>query len=180
MKKSILLIALLISSVISTNAQESSWELPKINIPLVSEGEEIANLGVEKSLEYADLKVGSRSYRILLNNSSKKCKIIDLESDRVLAEGKSLNSFQLANLTFTDGEVLNFEKKKKKEGYDIIGPSGLLFSVENRGVASVEVTNEKELIAQSIFVFKRLRDLYRQTPDVYNYYTDYYSSLYNR
>ncbi|WP_373399382.1 hypothetical protein V8V91_06545 [Algoriphagus halophilus] len=103
-----------------------------------------------------------------------------MESDKVLAEGKSLNSFQLANLTFTDGEVLNFEKKKKKEGYDIIGPSGLLFSVENRGVASVEVTNEKELIAQSIFVFKRLRDLYRQTPDVYNYYTDYYSSLYNR
>ncbi|WP_373399383.1 hypothetical protein V8V91_06550 [Algoriphagus halophilus] len=48
MKTSFLLIALLIGSVISTNAQESSWELPKINIPLVSEGKEIANLGVEK------------------------------------------------------------------------------------------------------------------------------------
>ncbi|MBN3518558.1 hypothetical protein JYB62_00970 [Algoriphagus lutimaris] len=179
MKKSIFIIALLIGNFISSNAQQSNWELPKINIPLVTEGEEIANLGVEKSLEYADLNVGSKSYRILLNNSSKKCKIIDLESDQVLAEGKSLNSFQLANLTFTDGEVFNFEKKKKKEGYDIIGPSGLLFSVENRGLASIEVNNEKELIAQSIFVFKRLRDLYRQTPVVYNYYTDYYSSLYN-
>lgn len=180
MKKSLVLIALLIGIVISSKAQQSNWELPKITIPLVSEGEEIANLGVEKSLEYADLKVGSKSYRILLNNSSKKCKIIDLGSEELVAEGKSLNSYQLANLTFSDGEVFNFERRKKKEGYEIIGPSGLLFSVENRGVASVEVTNNKELIAQSIFVFKRLRDLYKQTPDVYNFYTDYYSSLYNR
>jgi hypothetical protein len=131
-------------------------------------------------LEFADLHLGSKSYRILLNNSEKKCKIIDLKSDEIFAEGKSLNSFQLANLTFKDGEKFLFKKKRKKEGYEIIGPSGLLINVENRGLAPIEVKNEKELIAQSIFVFKRIKDLNRQIPDVYNFYTDYYSTLHNR
>lgn len=180
MKKTFLGISLFLMITASGFAQSPTWETPTIEVPLVSDGETLANLEIDKSLEYADLILGSKSYRILLNNSNKKCKIIDLGSDRLFAEGKSLNSYQSANLAFTDGENFNFEKKKKKEGYDIIGPSGLLFSVENRGLAPVEVKNDKELIAQSIFVFKRIKDLNRQIPDVYNFYTDYYSSLYNR
>ncbi|WP_296704111.1 hypothetical protein [Algoriphagus sp.] len=161
-------------------AQTPTWEIPTFEVPLVSDGKSLANLEIDKSLEYADLILGSNSYRILLNNKNKKCKIIDLGSDQLFAEGKGLNSYQSSVLAFTDGENFNFEKRKKKEGYEIIGPSGLLFSVENRGLAPVEVNNEKELIAQSIFVFKRIKDLNRQSPDVYNFYTDYYSSFYNR
>lgn len=180
MKKITLLLSGILLTVGSVLAQTSTWQIPTIEVPLVSEGEAKANLEIEKSLEFADLHLGSKSYRILLNKSEKKCKIIELGSDQVYAEGKSLNSFQSGNLIFTDGDEFIFEKKKKKEGYEIIGPSGLLFNVENRGLAPVEVKNEKELIAQSIFVFKRIKDLYRETPDVYNFYTDYYSSLYNK
>ncbi|MEN2281110.1 hypothetical protein AAGF08_03160 [Algoriphagus sp. SE2] len=180
MKNSILGISLFILIIGSGFAQTSTWETPTFAVPLVSEDQSLANLEIDKSLEYADLILGSKSYRILLNNSNKKCKIIDLESDQLFAEGNSLNSFQSGNLAFMDGEIFNFEKRKKKEGYEIIGPSGLLFNVENRGLAPLKVNSEKELIAQSVFVFKRIKDLNRQLPDVYNFYTDYYSSLYNR
>lgn len=179
MKKIILAISGVFMLFASGYAQKSTWQTPSFDVPLISEDENLVNLEIDKSLEFADLHLGSKSYRILLNKTEKKCKIVDLESDDIFAEGKSLNSLQSANLIFEDGEKFAFEKKKKKEGYEIIGPSGLLVNVENRGLAPVEVKNEKELIAQSIFVFKRIKDLYRETPDVYNFYTDYTSSFSN-
>lgn len=179
MKKYFFLFLLIPILTLQVKAQKSNWETPKFYIPLVSEGEEIANLGVEKSLRYADLELDNSQYRILFNPSTAKCTIIDLEAGNVLAEGKRLNSWRDAVLTFNDGAEYRFEKLKKKEGYEIIGPNGQLLNVENRGFKPVSVEGKKEIVSQSVFVFKRIIELYEIEPTVINDYTTYYPTKSN-
>ncbi|MDI1324718.1 MAG: hypothetical protein PSV36_18375 [Algoriphagus sp.] len=143
------------------NGQEKTgWNTPMQEIQFVSEANELATMSVDKGYRFADLEYKGKTYRIYFNRdqvSFKKARIVDQETKLELARGKGKYFSGTARFEFMDGEVLKLKKKNYPNGYEVIGPYGILFKVENHGISPVKTLNDKDFIAQAFFVFERIR-----------------------
>ena len=173
MKKSALLLTslfILFGSVVAHESQ--TWQTPMHEVKFLENGSEEAIMKVDPGFNYADLSHEERNYRIFYVYSTGKIKharIIDQDSKLQIARGKGSYFWGNARFEFVDGDVFNLKMKRNRTGYEIIGPYGPLFVVENFGISPVKTLNEKDFLTQAVFVFDRIKNTQKPPADVIYY-----------
>lgn len=173
MKQAVLLFALFLIVAITATAQENqTWETPMQEVKFKSDGSEKAIMRVDPGFNYADLFHEERTYRILYiydTGKIKHARIIDQDSKLQIARGKGSYFWGNARFEFVDGDVFKLKMKRNRTGYEVIGPYGPLFVVENFGISPVKTLNEKDFLAQAVFVFDRIKRTQKPPADVIFY-----------
>lgn len=166
MKKSALLFSLILFVCGTAKAQEAqTWQTPMHEVKFIANGTEEALMKVDHGLNYADLSHNERMYRLLFiygPGKIKHARIIDQDSKLQVARGKGSYFWGNARFEFIDGDIFKVKIKRNRTGYEVIGPYGPLFIVENYGIKPVKTLNEKDFLAQAFYVFARIKST--QTP----------------
>ena len=148
---------------------QAIWDLPVHNVKFMNESGRAANLKVDPGFDYADLIDGSEKIRFFYNRNNanfRQARIFDQETNELIARGKGGFFFGDAKMVFTDGSVVKLKKLKNANGYDIIGPHGSLFTVENHGIKPLSTLNKPEFLTQTFFVFERIRATQQPPADI--------------
>ncbi len=173
MKKSALLFFLVLIVCGTAIAQQNqTWETPMQEVKFKSDGSEKAILKVDPGFNFADLSHDQRSYRILFiygNGKIKHARIIDQDSKLQIARARGSYFWGNARFEFVDGEIFKVKMKRNQTGYEIIGPYGPLFVVENFGISPVKTLNEKDFLIQAVYVFDRIKSTQKPPADVIFY-----------
>ena len=150
----------------------SSWEVPMIEVKCQDPSGEKALMKVDPGFQYADLHHDERVFRLFYHNNNgilKNARIVDKDSKLQVARGKGNYFWGNARFEFVGGEVFKLKKKRNRNGYEIIGPFGPLFIVENFGISSVKTLNEKDFLTQAFFVFDQIKTTQKPPADVIYY-----------
>lgn len=170
MKRLALLSAFLLFSVYSAQCQENqTWQTPMHEVKLMANGSEEAIMKVDPSLRFADLFHEERTYRLLFlydPGHIKHARIIDQDSKLQIARGRGSYFWGNARFEFVDGDIFKVKMKRTEAGYEVIGPYGALFAVENHGIKPVKTLNEKDFLAQAFYVFARIKSTQRPPTEV--------------
>jgi hypothetical protein len=165
MKTTLSLLLLFFSTILLTYGQkDTGWDIPKHEIVFKDEKGEVAKMWMDPGLRYADISYEGRSYRVFYhhNNSKfKRARIVDNESKMEIGRAKG-NLGGSGRFLFINGEVIHVKRKRYPNGYEIIGPFGPLFKVENHGVSPVKTYQESDFLVQAFFLFDRIK--ITQTP----------------
>lgn len=170
MKKSALLIFLVIITLGTTTAQEkTTWQTPMHEVKFMPGESEEAVLSVDPGLRFADLRQNGRVFRLFYDNNNpviKRARIVDQQSNLMVAKGRGSYFWGTARFEFIGGEVFRVKLNRNRNGYEIIGPYGRLFVVENFGISPVKTLNEKDFLAQAFYVFDRIKTTQKPPTDV--------------
>ncbi|RPA69363.1 hypothetical protein EF405_06075 [Cyclobacteriaceae bacterium YHN15] len=165
MKSTASFVLLFITVVVFSKAQtQGAWSIPKHEIVFKDEKGEVAKMWMDPGLRYADISYEGRSYRVFYhhNNSKfKRARFVDNESKMEIGRAKG-NLGGAGRFIFINGEEINVKRKRYPNGYEIIGPYGPLFKVENHGVSPVKTFQETDFLVQAFFLFDRIK--ITQTP----------------
>jgi hypothetical protein len=170
MKKSALLLSLVLILTGTAKAQENpTWQTPMHEVKLMANGSEEAIMKVDPSLRFADLSFEERTFRLLFNYDPghiKHARIIDQDSKLQVVRGRGSYFWGNARFEFIDGDIFRLKMKRNSTGYEVLGPYGPLFAVENHGIKPVKTLNEKDFLAQAFFVFARIKSTQRPPTEV--------------
>lgn len=142
-----------------------TWEIPMHEVKFISGESEEAVLSIDPGLRFADLRQNDRVYRLFYDNDNaiiKRARIVDQQSNLMVAKGKGSYFWGTARFEFIGGDVFRVKLNKKRNGYEVLGPHGQIFVVENFGISPVKTYNEKDFLAQAFYVFDRIK--YTQKP----------------
>ncbi len=176
MKNLLLIGAFLLTSGLfaQTNAQ---WKTPMYQVNFESEEGPDATMEIDKGYLYADLEYEGREYHLFFHQDIekiRKARIIDNKTKLQIARGKGSDFWGNARFEFVDGEGFKIKRKRIANGYEIIGPYGTIFKVENHAISPVLPFNEKDLLAQAFYVFERIKSTQSPPSDVLIMYSNYY------
>lgn len=170
MKNLFLILFLYLILLSSAKAQESpTWQTPMHEVKFMANGSEEAIMRVDPSLHFADLSFGERTFRLLFRYDPghiKHARIIDQDSKLQVARGKGSYFWGNARFEFVDGDVFKVKVKRNPTGYEVIGPYGPLFAIENHGIKPVKTLNEKDFLAQAFYVFARIKSTQKPPTEV--------------
>ncbi len=170
MKRTAILSLLLLGLSATLLAQtQPDWALPVHELKFVNENGETANLKVDPGFDYADLIDGSENIRFFFNRNQanfRQARIVNQENNELIARGKGGFFFGGAKMAFTDGSIVKLKKVKNPNGYEIIGPHGSIFKVENQGIKPVSTLSKADFLTQTFFVFDRIRATQEPPADV--------------
>ncbi len=173
MKKLTLIPILIFLSLGLSNAQETKgWETPMQEVKFDSGNLEDATLKVDPGIRYADLFQPERKYRLYFNFNRgmlKQARIVDQETNLEIAKGRGSYFLGNGRIEFVGGETYKLKRKQNRNGYEIIGPYGTLFKVENQAIIPVKTLNEKDFLVQALFVFERIKKTQTPPTDVIIY-----------
>lgn len=125
-------------------------------VKLTSGESEEAVLNIDPSFRFADLRQDDRVFRLFYDNNNaiiKRARIVDQHSNLMVARGRGSYFWGTARFEFIGGEVFKVKLDRNRNGYEIIGPNGPLFKVENFGISPVKTLNERDFLAQAFFLF---------------------------
>lgn len=176
MKYFSLLPTLFVLSVCFVHAQQSAeWKAPMYQLNFASDTGAEAKMEIDKGYRYADLDFDGRKFHLFFHQditNIKKARIIEPQTNLQVARGKGSYFWGNARFEFVDGEVYKVKKKNKANGYEIIGPNGTLFKVENHAISPVETLNEKDFLTQAFYVFERIKVTQSAPSDVMIFYSN--------
>ena len=179
MKNSLLFIPLLFASFGMANAQNvGQWNTPMYEVSFKSDSGEEAKMEIDKGYRYADLDFDGRKFHLFFNHDDKRIKmarIMEPKTNLQVARGRGSYFWGNARFEFVDGEVYKVKKKNHANGYEIIGPYGTLFKVENHAITPVKPINEKDFLTQAFYVFERIKVTQSNPSDVMIFYSSYYT-----
>lgn len=175
MRKIILLSLLTLGCSVALLAQTApKWTVPLHEVKYTDDQGKAASLKIDPGFQYADLKQDDVVVRFFFNKNRaniSQARIVNQETNELIAEGKGSFSFGSAKMVFADGTVYKLQRKKNPNGYEIIGPHGSVFKVQNFGIEPVATLNEMDFLTQSFFVFDRVRATQQPPADInYVYY----------
>jgi hypothetical protein len=166
MKTTFSFVLLFFSLIVFSNAQtQDGWSIPKDEIVMKDDQGGTAKMWVDPGFDYADLSYQGRSFRVFYNRNNPKFKharIVDNDSKMQIGKGKGGLFGGSGKFIFVNGDEINVRQKNDPNGYEIVSPNGILFKVENHGVSPVKTGTETEFLAQSFFLFRRIKAT--QTP----------------
>ena len=158
----------------------STWNTPVHQLTYGDDKEPQTNLMIDQGYRFADLKREATELRFFYNKDAQSihnARIVDKKTNETLARGKGSFFFGTARFEFKDGETIRLKKKRNANGYEIIGPYGILFSVENQGIGYAKTYGEKDFLLQAFYVFDRVKETQSPSDEYYQVYTSaYYSS----
>jgi hypothetical protein len=149
--------------------ENAIWKTPMHEVKFISGESEEAILSVDPGLRFADLRQNERVFRLFydINNAIiKKTRIIGQDSKLMVAKGRGSFFWGTARFEFIGGDVFRVKLNRNRNGYEIIGPYGRLFVVENFGISPVKTLNEKDFLAQAFFVFDRIKTTQKPPTDI--------------
>jgi hypothetical protein len=166
MKSTVSFVLLFFAVVVFSNAQtQGAWSMPKQEIVFKDDQGEIAKMWVDPGFRYADIQYEGRSYRMFYNRNNpkfKQARIVDNDSKLQIGKGRGNLSWGSGKFVFINGEEVKLRQNNNPNGYEIIGPYGTLFKVENHAVSPVKTYQETDFLAQAFFLFRRIKST--QTP----------------
>lgn len=178
MKPNLLILVFTFITFVTASAQTSAeWKAPMYQVNFASDDGEEAKMEIDQGYRYADLDFDGRKFHLFFNhdiNKIKKARIVEPKTNLQIARGKGSYFWGNARFEFVDGEVYKVKKKHKTNGYDIIGPYGILFKVENHAISPVNPLNEKDFLTQAFYVFERIKITQSKPSDVMIFYSNYY------
>lgn len=178
MKNILLILPLFFLSLGLVTAQSAAeWKAPMYQVNFESDTGVEAKMEIDKAYQYADLDYDDRAFHLFFHNdvtNIKKARIIEPKTNLQVARGKGSYFWGNARFEFVDGEVYKVKKKNKANGYEIIGPYGTLFNVENHAISPVETLNEKDFLTQAFYVFERIKVTQRTPANVMVFYSSYH------
>lgn len=157
----------------------SQWKTPMLEVNFVSDTGDNAQMEIDKGFQYADLDYNGRQFHLFFHRGIdliKKARITEPKTDLLIARGKGSYFWGTARFQFVDGETYKVKKKRNANGYEIIGPNGLLFKVQDYAIVPVKPLTEKDLLAQAFYVFEQIKITQGTPPDVEIYNTYNYPS----
>lgn len=170
MKKSSLLFLFTFFFIGWVNGQENTtWEMPMHEVKFISNDSEEAVLSIDPGLRFADLRQDDRVFRLFYDDNNaiiRRAKIIDQHSKLTVAKGRGSYFWGTARFEFIDGDIFRVKLNKNRNGYEVIGPYGRIFVVENFGISPVKTTNEKDFLAQAFYVFDRIKNTQKPPTEV--------------
>lgn len=169
-----LLITLIIATLPAWAQTAASWEVPTIRVNYQEENGQRAVLEVDSGFRYADLNYQDRNYRLFYQHNRamiKNIRIVDQDSKLQIARGRGGSFWGNSRVVFVDGTEIRIKRKNFANGYEVTGPNGPLFRIENHAYAPTKTNGESEFLTQAMFMFRRIQ--YTQKPDV-NVIYDYY------
>ncbi|TXE12176.1 hypothetical protein [Algoriphagus aquimarinus] len=173
------IVALLLTS--SAYSQSNpTWSTPAHQIKYGDEAGKQTNLNIDQGYRFADLKSESTELRFFYNKDAQSihnARIVDKQTNEEIARGKGSYFFGTARFEFKDGETIKLKRKRNANGYEIIGPYGVLFNVKNQGIGYAKTYGEKDFLLQAFYVFDRVKETLSPSDEYYQVYTtSYYSS----
>ncbi|WP_339869092.1 hypothetical protein [uncultured Algoriphagus sp.] len=177
--KNILFILILVFVIqgIAKAQNAAEWTAPMHQVNFKADSGEEAKMEIDRGYRYADLDFEGRTFHLFFNhddNKIKKARIVEPKTNLQIARGKGSYFWGSARFEFVDGEVYKVKRKRHTNGYEIIGPNGILFKVENHAISPVKPLNEKDFLAQAFYVFERIKITQSNPSDVMIYYSSYY------
>lgn len=169
MKKSALFFSFVLIIATAKAQENPTWQTPMHEVKFIANGTEEAIMKVDPSLRFADLSLDERTFRLLFKYDPghiKQARIIDQDSKLQVARGKGSYFWGNARFEFVDGDTFKVKMKRNSSGYEVIGPYGPLFAVENHGIKPVKTLNEKDFLAQAFYVFARIKSTQRPPTEV--------------
>ncbi len=115
---------------------------------------------IDQGFQNANLDQDGKPIHIFFKRNQaliKHARIVNQDSGEQIARGKRGFFLNNARMEFADGTILKLRKKKNPNGYEIVGPYGTLFKVENFGIVSVTTFNQKDFLTQAFFMFNQIR-----------------------
>ncbi len=165
MKTTLAFVFLLVAAQFSNAQSHAEWSIPKQEIVFGDAQGEVAKMWIDPGFRFADIEFKESSYRIFYHRNNaifKNARIVENESQNVVAKGRGGFFWRSGRFIFDGGDEIKILRKRNPNGYEIIGPYGPLFKVENHGVSPVKIFNEKDFLAQAFFLFDRIKET--QTP----------------
>lgn len=157
-----------------------TWSTPVHQLKYGNEEGQLTSLKIDQGYRFADLKNESTDLRFFYNKDKQSihnARIVDKKTNGDLARGKGSFFFGTARFEFKDGETIKLKRKRNANGYEIIGPYGVLFTVENQGISYAKTYGEKDFLLQAFYVFDRIKETQSPSEEYYQVYTSsYYSS----
>ena len=170
MKQTFLVVTFFWIFTFAASAQEGpTWQTPMHEVKFISGESEDAVLSVDPGFKFADLRQNERLFRLFYDNNNaiiKRARIVDQHSNLMVAKGRGSYFWGTARFEFVGGEVIKVKLNRNRNGYEIIGPYGRLFVVENFGISPVKTLNERDFLAQAFYVFDRIKTTQRPPSDV--------------
>lgn len=167
---------------VSSFAQNGpKWSTPVMDIPYGTELDSSVSLKIDKGFLFADLIKDSNDTRIFFHKdiqSLSKVRIVNNQTNELIAKGRGSYFFGSARFEFADGETIKIQRKKNPNGYEIIGPYGVLFKVENQGIGYAKTYSDQELLIQAFYVFDRIKETQTPTEEYNQFYSYPYTSRY--
>ncbi|OOG68594.1 hypothetical protein [Algoriphagus sp. A40] len=183
MKKSILFLSLFLAGAFVVKAQQTSnWTSPMHEVKFVSGDSNDAVMSIDPGFQYADLQKEDRVFRLFFHKDNaiiKNARIIDQQSKLVVARGRGNYFWGSARFEFVSGEKFNVKRKRSPNGYEITGPYGPLFRVENFGISPVSTLNELDFLTQAFYVFDQIKTTQKPPSDVIYYFAPATTYNYN-
>jgi hypothetical protein len=174
MKRLLLLSLTLFGLHNSILAQDTpGWSVPVHDVKYLDEQGRATNRKIDRGFQYADLYQKDQVVRFFFNKNRaniSQARIVNQDKNELIGRGKGSFFFGSAKIVFADGTVYKLRRSRNPNGYDILGPNGLLFKVENLGIASVSPITEKDFLMQTFFVFDRIRATQLPPADITHIY----------
>ncbi len=155
------------------------WSTPVHQVNYGDETGQATSLNIDQGYRFADLISESDEVRFFYNKDAQSvhnARIVDKRTNEVIARGKGSYFFGTARFEFTDGETLKLKRKRNTNGYEIIGPYGVLFSVENQGIGYAKTYGEKDFLLQAFYVFDRVKETQSPSEEYYQFFSYPYTS----
>ncbi|WP_026951165.1 hypothetical protein [Algoriphagus mannitolivorans] len=168
-----LLIGLLILSFQANSQSTASWEVPMIEVKYQAPRGETTFLKVDSGFRYADLAFDNRSFRLFYQHnrqSIKNIRMVDQNSKLQIARGRGGSFFGNSRVVFVDGTEVKLKRKNFANGYEITGPYGPLFLVENHAITPTKTYQESDFLTQAMFIFGRIQSTQKPPSDIIYFY----------
>jgi hypothetical protein len=168
MKRYFLIAFLLFISVnLASSQTQVAWDQPGIPVTISANGQVLGKLEIDRGFKFAHLSLGENRYKLIFpSRNPNRTRIVDVATNQTVAEGRGVPFRNSGSLTFSDGEVYHLFVKRKRDGYDIIGPYGIIFSVTDGEIMPVKVLSDKEIMVQALYVFDRINTTQQVQPQV--------------
>ncbi|MBN3584334.1 hypothetical protein JYB64_18205 [Algoriphagus aestuarii] len=156
---------------------KAEWNTPKYQVSFESDQGADAKMEIDQGYKFADLDYDGKEFHLFFDRDMeniRKARIVDNKTNLQVARGKGSYFWGNARFEFEDGEVYKIKRNKNANGYEIIGPYGTIFKVENHAISPVSPFNEKDFLAQAFYVFERIKMTQSPPSDVIFMYSTYY------
>lgn len=184
MKKSILFLTFFLTAVVVSKAQQTNtWTSAMHEVKFVSSDSKEVTMSVDPGFQYADLQQEDRLFRLFFHKNNtiiKNARIVDQHSKLVVAKGRGSYFWGSARFEFVNGEKISVKRIRSANGYEIVGPYGPLFRVENYGISPVPTLNELDFLTQAFYVFDQIKTTQKPPSDVTYYFTPATTYNYNQ
>lgn len=138
---------------------DSKWKVPLLEVAY--EGENEVKMKIDPGFRFAELENGDKTYRLFFHKNRPVlpfARIVDQETGKEIARGRGSYFFGNARFEFSDGREVKIKKIRNPNGYEIIGPYGPLFVVENHAVSQSMTYQESDFLTQAHFLFSRIKE----------------------